>query len=240
MRGTNWLAHWIKTIPAWAWPRTCLLCGTGCGAQIGSIDDGDFCADCRQRLPRHKHACRQCALPLAAQLVCGRCHTRPPPFSRTLSAFSYHPPVTALIHRLKYGGGLHLAQALGRELAARVAPHADGIDAIVPVPLHPSRVRERGFNHALEIARPLARTLGIPLQLAWARRVRATAQQTKLARDERARNVRRAFSADPQVAGRRIAIVDDVMTSGHTVTALAHALRAAKAQDIHVWVVARA
>lgn len=240
MRVTNRLAHWLKTIPAWAWPRTCLLCGAQCGAEIRGSGEGDFCADCRRGLPLPAHACRQCALPLPAELVCGRCHARPPPFSRAISAFGYHPPITALVRQLKYDGGLHVAHALGQELAARVAPHAAGIDAIVPVPLHPSRVRERGYNHALEIARPLAQALGIPLQPMWARRVRATAQQAKLPREARARNVRRAFSADPRVAGRRIAIVDDVMTSGHTVTALAHALRAAKAQDIQVWVIARA
>lgn len=230
---TNRIAHWLKTIPAWAWPRTCLVCRAATGAY-------DFCAPCLATLPRAEAACPRCAVPVAGARECGRCLQRPPPFVRTVSAFSYQAPIAPLILQLKYHEGLAVARALAPLLAQRVAPFAATVDAIVPVPLHPSRVRARGFNQALEIARPLARELSLPLRPRWAQRVRATAHQTELTHTARARNVRRAFRASADVNGKRIAVVDDVMTSGHTVTALAQALRAAGAAEIQVWVLARA
>jgi ComF family protein len=113
-------------------------------------------------------------------------------------------------------------------------------DCLVPVPLHPSRLRERGYNQALEIARPMAARHKIPLAIDAVRRIRATSAQAQLPLRERARNVRGAFIARTRFDGRRVAIVDDVMTSGHTANSLAQCLRRAGAVDIEVWVVARA
>jgi ComF family protein len=113
-------------------------------------------------------------------------------------------------------------------------------DCLIPVPLHPTRLRQRGYNQALEIARPIAARLKIPLEVHAVRRIRATPAQALLPLRERARNVRGAFFARTRFDGRRVAIVDDVMTSGHTANSLAQCLRRAGAEDIEVWVVARA
>lgn len=115
----------------------------------------------------------------------------------------------------------------------------NAIDAVVPVPLHRSRLRGRGYNQSLELARPLAKRMQVPLNLG-IERVRATPPQTAISRAERRRNVRGAFAATADFSGLRIAVIDDVMTSGATVDAVAQCLRKAGAARVEVWVVARA
>ena len=110
----------------------------------------------------------------------------------------------------------------------------------MPVPLHPSRLRERGYNQSLELARPAARLLNVPIDFRSARRIRSTQAQTNLPSKQRQSNVRGAFRTQQKLAGLHVAIVDDVMTTGHTVNALAECLREAKADTIDVWVIARA
>lgn len=229
------LRVFADTILAWAWPRTCLLCAL-------PIARGDFCATCDSDLPSLGHACRQCAAPLAAGagLICGRCQRRPPPFVRTLAPYRYRAPLAPLVQALKYRHDLVVARALGALLAQHIVHHGTRAQLIVPVPLHRHRLQSRGYNQALELARPLARQLQLPLMPLALRRVRATRPQTELAGKERARNMRRAFVASSAVVGQHIAVVDDVMTSGHTAAAAAQALLHAGAREVEVWVLARA
>ncbi len=143
---------------------------------------------------------------------------------------------------LKFRKDIRLARLLGglmaQELLAQfVAP--PGMDVIVPVPLHPARLRERGFNQALELARPLARQLCVPLDSRCAERVRATAPQSALPAKQRRRNIKGAFRVTAAVKGCRVAVVDDVMTTGHTVSEFAATLRRAGAVSVTVWVCAR-
>lgn len=187
-------------------------------------------------------ACPRCAAPLAAGAMgaCGACLQRPPAFDAVTAAFRYAAPADRLIQDLKYRRRLALARVLGRRLAAQIAA-APLPDVIVPVPLHPARLRERGYNQSLELARVLARQLGIPLAAHDAVvRIRPTASQTRLAPEERKRNVRNAFRIAADFSGRHVAIVDDVMTSGHTVNTLAKSFKRAGARCVSVWVVARA
>ena len=211
----------------------------------------DFCEACRRALPRPGPACLRCGaeLPAAAgeQAVCGQCQRLQPRFHRTFALYRYAPPVDHLIQRLKYGGELHLSRVLGQQLAAALGRAAGAreplarADLIAPVPLHRSRLRRRGFNQALEIARPVARALDLPLDRRHLKRVLATRPQAQLPLKDRPRNVRRAFVAESRAFdGKRVALVDDVMTSGHTADAAARALRRAGAQTVVVWVVARA
>jgi ComF family protein len=155
------------------------------------------------------------------------------------AAFRYAPPVDGLVHGAKYAGRLDWAALLGRQLAKRFAPHAASIDALVAVPSHRSRLRERGYNQSLELARPLAKRLNIPLRDSIAR-IRATPPQTALSREERRKNMQRAFTATDDVAQLRLAVVDDVMTSGATAEAIARCLLKAGAKSVEIWVVARA
>ena len=212
------------------WPQSCVLCG--------APDSGaTLCVPCRQDLPwLPSRRCAVCALPLASGAVCGACSVRPPRFDGVDAPFAYRFPVAGLIHALKYGGRLALARTLGEALAEAVRPDAD---AIVPMPLARGRLAERGFNQALEIARVVAARTGIPLRRDAARRVVETPPQAALPWKERARNVRRAFACNADVAGQRIAVVDDVLTTGATLDELAGQLRLAGAASVVGWVVAR-
>jgi ComF family protein len=172
---------------------------------------------------------------------CGDCQQQPPAYASTRAAFRYAMPVDKLIQNLKYHGRLELSRVLGGYLAAHLKTLNDPLpDVIVPVPLHSSRLRDRGYNQSLEIARFVAKTLQLPINWKDAQRIRATAPQTELPRDQRRKNVRGAFKTGEAFANQRVAVVDDVMTSGHTVNALAETLLRSGALEVRVWVVARA
>jgi ComF family protein len=227
----------MDALRSWLWPGHCLLCR----ARIAS--GAEICAGCRTDLPWIRAACPQCATPLPADAgtaPCGACQQKPPVFNRACAALHYAAPIDRLIVDLKYHRRLDLARALARLLAEQLSSAVDLPDLIVPMPLHGSRLRERGYNQSLELARVLARHLQLPLKKQLVKRVRATPTQTSLPLEQRGRNVRNAFAAHTDVNGLRIAVVDDVMTSGHTANAIAKALRRAGAEDISIWVVARA
>jgi ComF family protein len=141
-----------------------------------------------------------------------------------------------LIHQYKYGGNLALARLFATALAGRII---SPVDLIIPMPLAPARLRERGFNQALEIARATSRLTGSVLVATACRRVRDSAPQATLPWKERAKNIRGAFVCDTDLTGKRVAIVDDVMTTGATLDELARNLRKAGALEIQGWVVAR-
>jgi len=211
-------------------PQSCQLCGAEGTA-------GPLCAPCLADLPwLSRDACAVCALPLPCGSVCGACLDRPPRFHRVESVFAYAFPVDALIHAYKYRGRLALARLLGDLLAQRVALD---VDAIVPMPLARGRLAERGFNQALEIARVVAARTGVALLPRACRKVTDTPAQATLPWKERASNVRRVFVCDADLGGRRIAVVDDVLTTGATLNELARVLRKAGAAEVRGWMVAR-
>jgi len=180
--------------------------------------------------------CPQCALPTLNGDVCGACLSHPPRYDRVSAAFVYAWPLAPLIQHYKYAGNLALAPLLAQALGERLTASAD---LIVPLPLSPQRLRERGFNQALEIARLLSQSTGVPLAAQACRRVRDSAPQAALPWAERARNIRAAFVCDADLAGLRVAVVDDVMTTGATLNELARNLRKAGAIEVQGWVVAR-
>lgn len=210
-------------------PR-CLLCGLP-----GQAPCLDLCPACESELQLvPQPACQRCALPLKPGRpfpVCETCEHTPPPFERCIASFRYCSPVDLVVQDLKYRGRLPLARVFGELLARSVKAQnlQGGLDGLLPVPLHPLRHAERGFNQSAEIARWCARRLGVPLELSAARRIRATAPQAALSRIDRRGNLRQAFSVDSSVRGRRLAIVDDVVTTGSTVRELSGALHAAGA-----------
>ncbi len=225
MRLAQWLAQCLL-------PARCLLCGEPGSGGV------DLCAACRGELPWARSACLGCALPLpdGGQTCCG-CLAGAPPSARTCATLLYHPPVDRLLLRFKFHGDL----AAGAVLAALMAEAMAGAEppqALVPVPLHRSRLRQRGYDQALELARPLAAALGLPLQPRLLRRIRATAPQSELGAAARQGNVRGAFAAAATPL-RHVALVDDVMTTGATVHAAARALQCAGVARVDVWVCAR-
>lgn len=222
-------------------PAQCALCGIGCPHVL--------CLPCRaQYLGQIRPRCRQCANPLAdfdvAQL-CGRCLRQWPAYDATITALDYAAPVDQLLLQLKFGARLALAPLFAQLLYAAVQqqPDWERPQLLCPVPLGPARLAERGFNQALEIARPLARLLAVPLQPRLALRVRETRAQSGVAPRERQANLAHSFVIAPEHAallpGCHVGIVDDVMSSGHTVNALATACKRAGAARVSVLVVAR-
>lgn len=218
----------------------CPLCR--CPAEHGS----GLCVVCRTDLPWLGHACRRCALPLPpnAGATCGPCLRRPLPVERTICALRYEAPVSGLVTGFKFQRNLAAGAALSRLLLEAVqqalTTEADAAipDAILPVPLHTSRLRQRGYNQAAELARPLANALLRPLLTQPIQRVLATADQIGLSALQRRRNLRNAFAVTGALPA-HVAIVDDVLTTGATVLALARTLRKAGVAQVSVWCVAR-
>lgn len=214
-------------------PQTCLLCSAPAG-------NAPFCPACVADLPWHRAAqCPRCALPTHEGALCGQCLKHPPSFDHTAAAFAYGFPVDGLIQAFKYGHRLAVGAALAGLQAGYAAEHPRP-DLLLAMPLHPERLKERGFNQALELAKALAKSLSLPLEPQGARRVRHRPPQVGLPWKERAANIRGAFESDLELAGKHVAMVDDVMTTGASLHELGLALRRRGAAEISAWVVARA
>lgn len=229
------MVYGLRALESALLPWRCLCCGDAGHAPF------DLCGPCADALPRLGRACPRCAAPTPTADDCAHCVAAPPPFDAAVIPFEYAHPVDRLIVGLKFAGRLAHARLLGDLLAAHAAralPTAARPSALVPVPLHPARLRARGYDQARELARPLAMALGCPV-LANARRVRATAEQSGLDAAARRANLADAFRAEGPLPP-HVAIVDDVVTTGATAAALAHALRAAGATRITLLAVARA
>ena len=212
-------------------PQDCLLCQAASGGAL-------LCQACARELPSAASACPRCAAPGTGNAECGACIADPPHFDASYAAFVYAYPMDALIQALKYGGQLALAGLFAQALYRRRGG-ARGVDLIVPLPLHPQRLAERGFNQAAEIAKVLSRLCGIAMDAQLAQRVRNTAPQTALPWRERATNMRQAFACGRDLAGMSIAVVDDVMTTGATLDEFARTLKRCGAARVENWVVAR-
>lgn len=223
----------INLIQKILYPPTCLLCGAPGSAGL------DLCAGCAAEIPRPGPACRLCARPLPQPGICGACLRHPPPQERTVAPFPYAGAMRELITGLKFHRQLAHARLLGALLARELEGSTERPALILPVPLHPARLRERGFNQALEIGRPIGRLLQLPVDSGSCRRTRDTPHQMGLHERQRRRNVRGAFSVTGALSGRHVAILDDVVTTGSTAAELARALRRAGAARIEVWAVAR-
>ncbi|BDU14920.1 ComF family protein [Lysobacter auxotrophicus] len=215
-------------------PSRCLVCDErGSNGRV-------LCAYCHESLPWLAAACSRCALPLGTGSgPCGDCLRRPPPQHATRSPFLYRTPLDRLLPRAKFHGDLAGLRLLSGLMGDGLVD-ADRPLALVPIPLHRDRLRRRGYDQALELARPLARRLGVPLRDDLLRRVRATAAQSRLDAGARRRNLRGAFEvcAGPPLPA-HVALVDDVMTTGATARSAATALLRAGVARVDVWVCAR-
>lgn len=228
--------NWLFSIQHWFYPTRCLLCD---GPSDGALD---LCSHCNQQLPRIQQPCAICGMPLtrANGATCGKCLTQPPAFDALTSPLAYEDSVRYLIHGLKYRRQMANARLIGSLLSASLRDRHTLPQAILPVPLHRSRLQQRGFNQALEIARHLSRDLGIPIASFDCQRTRATPMQSGLTASERRRNIRGAFACGSNLNLRHIAIVDDVVTTGATVEELARTLKKSGVEQIEVWAGARA
>src|SRR5438045_287742 len=211
-----------------------LLFGGSCFVCRGAAESL-LCAQCVAELPRlDRPLCPRCALESPEGAICGRCLTQSPAYDATRAALAYDFPADALVHSLKFRGELALAPMLASLLVERT--RADAVDHVVPVPLSRERLRSRGYNQSVEIARHLRKGA---LDIALCERTRDMRPQIELPYDERQSNVRGAFRCTRSLIGARIAVVDDVMTTGATLHEIARTLKAAGATHVVNWVVAR-
>jgi ComF family protein len=211
-------------------PQECFLCGQPetemplCQACIGSLP----------RLP--DSTCRICATPVPTGDVCGACLAEPPHFDATIALYRYDFPVDKLIQALKYGHRLPPVDAFVATMLAGPVPDAS---VLIPLPLSVPRLRQRGFNQAVEIARPLARRLRWPLLLDAARRPVDAPAQASLPWQARRKNVRGVFECTRDLSGLSVAVIDDVMTTGASLDEFARVLKQLGAARVTNWVVAR-
>jgi ComF family protein len=197
-----------------------------------------LCAGCDADLPRLRgERCPRCALASPNAAVCGRCLTQAPHYDATVAALGYDFPADVLVQALKFRGELALAPYLGDLLAKCISNR--NVDCVIPVPLSSARLRERGYNQALEIARGIASATGTRLAPELCERARETPAQMDLPLAERAKNVRGAFRCPRLLAGAKVAVLDDVMTSGATLDEIAATLKRAGAAHVENWVIAR-
>jgi ComF family protein len=229
---------YAQRLQALLFPSQCRLCGVATGTALR------LCPPCLANSPWIRNACTQCGTPLPVQAEdsrCGRCQQRPPAFDTTTALFHYQPPVDYLIKQLKFAHELALIPLLSALLSARLTTRAAPLPALlVPVPLHHTRLRERGFNQATELARRVGRELGIRSDHRLCKRNRDTRPQSLLSPNARRLNLRNAFSVQGSGVAGHVAIIDDVMTTGHTSNELARVLKQAGAERVEVWVIARA
>jgi ComF family protein len=227
----------INYIRSLLYPRDCLLCGA-----IGDFET-HFCSACHQALPFNRHACPGCALPLprhvASTQLCGRCLGRQRSITKTITALTYEPPVNRLIGMLKFHQRLHLVEPLAGLLIERLGEGYRRPDMLIPVPLHPVRLRERGFNQSAEITRVVAERCGLSCDWRLCRRIKQTPAQAGLNREARQRNLHKAFEVGTEVKGAHLVVVDDVITTGATASELGRALRRAGAERVDLWALAR-
>jgi len=235
--------HWLRVDAArLLWPSRCLAC------EEAGLEGVDLCADCLAALPWNRCACPACALPVPQPGTCGDCLRREtvlarrggaPALAAVHAAFVYAAPLDRLLPRFKFHRDL-AAGALLSQLMAEAVAMLPRPDALVAVPLHRARLRRRGYDQALELARPLARSLALPLRDDLLQRVRVTAPQSELSALARRRNLRDAFAVKPgKPLPAHVVLVDDVMTTGATLHAAAEALKRAGVQRVEAWVCAR-
>ena len=246
----NKLRDWMSKITSYLLPSVCILCSQ----TIQSATN--LCLACHQNLPILPYHCFQCAqfLPQNAaeneckslsrlHPLCGTCLNGRPPFERTFALFPYTFPITQLIIQLKFHRQLSHAKALSELFIQKIQSdwykNKPLPDIIIPVPLHPNRLRERGFNQTVEIAKPLSQALSIPLDTRGVTRIKQTQAQSGLTSKARKENMANAFAAHHHYKDLTIAVLDDVITTGQTVTELCKILKQQGAKNLHLWCAAR-
>jgi ComF family protein len=240
------LNKWLYFAQFSLWPALCVVCQRPSGAQR------DLCAACVDRLIQVTDPCLGCGLPLPlghpSDRRCGTCAAGKRAIFHTVAPFAWQEPLAALVSAYKYHGQLQCGRVLGELLLEKIRAAYAPVELpqlLLPVPLHPARLRERGYNQALLLARQLGQALDLRVAPTLLQRLRNTPAQQGLQAAERKRNLRHAFAISDTAAFAgltRIAVVDDVITTMSTVETLARLLRRRLPQplEIHAWAVARA
>jgi len=219
-------------------PNQCILC------QANSERSLSLCLDCEKELPWNDKACPRCGKGITSidQSLCGICLSHPPPYHGCIAAFRYQAPISDWISGMKFHDKWHYSQILGKLFAKtlqRTLEKKDYPELIIPVPLHQKRLRKRGFNQALEIAKPIAKLLNIPIDIKSIQRIKNTQPQSELSAKDRCSNIRNAFKINTKIKASHIAIVDDVITTGNTINEFTNIVKKNGVQRIDVWACSR-
>ncbi len=231
----------IKKIYEWMLPSSCVLCSDLTHGDI------DLCQACYDDLPWLQQVCRCCALPLSNSIsnmqLCGQCIKNPPPFDQIIALCSYDEPIISFINLLKFSGQLKYARLLNKlfikylistPLYLQKLP-----ECIVPIPLHADRLKERGFNQALELSQIISKFFNIPILHNVCQRIRPTPSQALIHANKRRNNMKNAFVITHNFNAKHIAIVDDVVTTGTTVAELSQLFKNMGVEKIDIWCYAR-
>lgn len=230
----------LKNIIQTFFPAHCLLCNAPCTNSHG------FCNPCFGVLPHNHARCKRCGLSLPfsdEQINCGECIANPPPFDRAIALFDYEQPISSLIWRLKFSGHLSVARIFSACWINYLTEYQQENtlpELIIPVPLYHSRLKHRGFNQALEIAKPIGKHFHIPIDTRTCIRIKNTQAQSSLPANKRKNNVNNAFGLSYPLTAKHVAIIDDVMTTGNTVSEISYLLKKSGVLKIDVWCCARA
>lgn len=230
----------LNKITSFVFQARCFLCD----AKLAS--SSLLCSACTHTLPHASPGCKCCALPLPAHhsvILCGACLVTPPAFDVTYALFDYKDPISAFIHKLKFQGDLAMARLFSEYWITFIQAHYTPNtlpDCIIPVPLHPNRLKERGFNQALEIAKPIGKHFNIPVDTRICVRLKNTKAQSTLTAQQRIANTRHAFGLSYTCSAKHVAILDDVMTTGNTTSEISALLKKTGVEKIDIWCCARA
>ncbi len=228
------LTLWVDDVVSLLAPERCAWCGSA-----DAIDGA--CAGCKAELPWNLVSCPSCAQPMPVVATCAKCLKRAPSFDAAWTAFVHVAPIRRGVLRLKYSAEFEQARVLGTLMGRALAQRGQPLpDLLIPVPLPRKRMFLRGYNQAQELARAVSRVVGVPIDVTAATLVRAPGDQIGQTAAQRRRNLRGAFRIDRDLDGKRVALIDDVMTTGATLDALARAARKAGAARIEAWALARA
>lgn len=226
------LTHQLLELYRKVFPIPCLLCGLPAYQHC-------LCQACIAELPLLGPACVRCAAPVKNAQICGRCLQLPPYQDLSFSLYRYEGSIRRCITAFKYKKQLQFSALFARQMANMISGRQQLPDCIVPIPLHPKRIRQRGYNQAAEVGKLLASTLNIDYRPELLHRVRLTRSQSELPFKQRKKNMRNAFACDQQPLPPHIAILDDVMTSGYTAGEAAKVFKRRGVEIIEVWTIAR-
>lgn len=231
----NWLKinQWLNIAPlrTYLFKQNCTLCDAPTNSEFS------LCAACIQDCPlAPRPSCPQCGLSTQGD-VCGKCLKQQPYFDATHALFTYNYPVDALLQHYKYNNALYLSQTFAQLLSAKMQDTE--IDIIIAMPLHPNRIKERGFNQSLELAKIIAKQHDIALDSISCNRIKNTPPQASLPLKNRLKNMQGAFACNSTFSGKHIALIDDVMTTGSSLNELAKTIKKAGARKVSCYVLAR-
>ena len=227
----------FKSLLNFLLPQQCYQCQTIFNTPPALNTRYPYCQDCYLSLPFTRHTCQQCGLAISAsQDYCGQCLSAPPPFDYCFCAFAYEAPIRAHICDFKYNQKPQLSQALASMLAREIIEHElERPELLIPVPMHLSKLRSRGYNQATLLAQQLGKILDIPVAINLLHKHKTTPAQVELSWNQRKKNLRNAFSLTAPVPAKHVAVVDDVFTTGTTCSEIANILTQSNVEYCQVW-----